>query len=447
MNCTPNQKTLCGGVDCTTCMERSFATHERSANWSDSNELRPNQVLRYSNKKYKFDCQDCGHEIELACNNVIKGQWCGYCNSDKLCSSECQFCYQKSFASHPMAEYWSARNDVTPRQIMRRSDKKMWFDCHECGHSFDMHLYRIMNDSHCIYCSNQKLCDAEDCKVCFDKSCASHEMAQSWSPLNNINPRMVFLQTNKKYIFHCNTCDHDYETTPNHYYRRNGACSYCANQKLCDADCKTCFQKSFASHPRMNCWSKSNTINPRMTFKGSEKRAIFRCDECHSEFDTMLYNILTGYWCPYCKKKTEKLVMQFLKENYECKTQVRFDWCRWSETNNIMPFDFGVDNVMIELDGRQHFGQVAKWDKHEKTQQKDIEKIKRCIENGKSVIHLLQEDVWHNRYDWKGLLRKEIEMLRESGTPRCIFITNSDSYRTHMEQLGDIEFNVKFPTS
>jgi hypothetical protein len=161
----------------------------------------------------------------------------------------------------------------------------------------------------------------------------------------------------------------------------------------------------------------------------------------------MIYNILTGYWCPYCRKKTEKLVLQFLKENYNCKSQVRFDWCRWSETNNIMPFDFGVDNILIELDGRQHFSQVAKWDHHEKTQQKDVEKMKRCIENNKSVIHLLQEDVWHNRYDWKEMLRREIELLRESEIPQCIFITNSDSYRIHIEQLGDIEFHIKHPLS
>lgn len=74
INCTPTRKVLCGEVHCTTCMDRSFATHPRSENWSNTNEVRPHQVLRSSNKKYKFDCNECGHEIEMLCKNIIKGQ-------------------------------------------------------------------------------------------------------------------------------------------------------------------------------------------------------------------------------------------------------------------------------------------------------------------------------------------------------------------------------------
>ena len=35
---------------------------------------------------------------------------------------------------------------------------------------------------------------------------------------------------------------------------------------------------------------------------------------------------------------------------YGLKKQVRFDWCRFSQTNNIMPFDFGVDIIQKEME-------------------------------------------------------------------------------------------------
>ena len=79
MNCSSSQKVLCGQKDCSICYERSFATHERALMWGMGNELQPHQVLKYSNKKYKFNCEDCGYKIEISLKNIIKGKWCRYC--------------------------------------------------------------------------------------------------------------------------------------------------------------------------------------------------------------------------------------------------------------------------------------------------------------------------------------------------------------------------------
>jgi|UniRef100_A0A6C0BF54 very-short-patch-repair endonuclease len=438
MNCSSTQKALCGQEECSICYERSFAIHERALMWSIENELQPHQVLKNSNKKYKFNCEDCGHKLEMILKNVYSGQWCKYCKSDGLCEEDCLFCYQKSFASHPMAESWSARNDILPRQILRRSDKKCWFDCKDCQHSFQSALYSVNNDKHCPFCKSQQLCDKEDCNICFEKSCASHEMNNAWSPENEIQPRHIFLKSNKKIKFNCLNCFHTYDNTPNHYYQRGGSCPYCANKYLCEKDnCNSCFQKSFASHPHIHCWSNKNTILPRQLFKGSEIMCVFDCDICHSEFQSRAYNVLTGYWCPYCKKKTEAIILAFLKDKFtNYKAQMRFDWCTFSQTNNIMPFDFVLtdDKILIELDGKQHFSQVSNWDAPEHVQNKDIEKIKYCIQQGYSIIHLCQEDVWKNIYDWKKVLQQEVERLKIS-TSQCVFIQINNIYHRHITQL------------
>lgn len=440
MNCSTTQKRLCGKEECKMCYDRSFATHPRALEWSPSNELQPIHVLRNSNKKYKFDCAECGHELEMAIHNVAKGQWCKYCNSDGLCEDDsCEFCFNKSFASHPMAIAWSNQNEVQPRSVLRGADKKFSFDCHECNHTYQTILYSVSRGTTCPYCTNQKLCRDESCNTCFNKSCASHEIVEAWSPMNTLHPRHVFLQSNKKMDFICRRCNHEYTTQIHHYINRNGSCPYCANKYLCDnEDCTSCFQKSFASHPRVNCWSEKNKLLPRRVFKGSESTCIFNCEDCKSEFSSRAYNVLTGYWCPYCKKKTEAKVLQFLStQEGNWKSQLRFDWCRYSKTGNGMPIDFGSieKKIMIEVDGVQHFKQVSNWNAPDEVQEKDTEKIVACIKNGYHLIHISQEDIWNDVYDWKKVIQTEMDILQEKDNPQCIFISKKDIYHAHFSKL------------
>lgn len=75
-------------------------------------------------------------------------------------------------------------------------------------------------------------------------------------------------------------------------------------QKLCcDNDCKTCYERSFASHPRSKFWSKKNDDKPRYVFLKSCKKAWFDCDVCHHEFEIRIAHASdSNSWCPYCGK-------------------------------------------------------------------------------------------------------------------------------------------------
>ena len=346
-------------------------------------------------------------------------------------------------ASHPMGVMWSDRNKLAAHEVSRGNDNKFWFRCADCEHEYDVVPYSMKEGKHCPYCTNQKLCD-EDCKGCHAKSCEAHEgMREEWSATNEKTPRQVFLQSNRKYAFDCKKCHHSYDARPNHYYRKDKACPYCANQRLCEAkECMICFHKSFASHPRMACWNAKNTLDPRMTFKGSDKRAIFECDVCHTEFDSKLCNILTGYFCAGCKNKSESKVLKYLREEYpHCKRQLRYDWCRFSNTNSVMPFDFGLEEekILVELDGIQHFEQVSNWDSPDNVKAKDVEKMKKAVEAGYSVIHLFQPEVWSDEYDWKRVLREQVERLKagEDEKAICVFISRREVYGEHIKGVEE----------
>lgn len=187
-----------------------------------------------------------------------------------------------------------------------------------------------------------------------------------------------------------------------------------------------------------------------MTFKGAEKRAIFVCDVCHNEFDSYLYNILSNYFCNFCRLRTESKVLKYLREVYpHCKTQLRYNWCRFSKTNNVMPFDFGLEEekILVELDGIQHFEQVSNWDSPENVQAKDVEKMVKAIEAGYSVIHIFQPEVWSDKYDWKGVLKAQIETLkaRKGEEARCVMISQREMYGKHIQELGEVPYVVVKP--
>jgi very-short-patch-repair endonuclease len=247
----------------------------------------------------------------------------------------------------------------------------------------------------------------------FEKSFASSEKAKYWSIKNTMGPINVFKNSHKKFWFDCNNCNHSFESSLSSITNGCNWCPYCSNppKNLCvNETCKTCFEKSFGSSEKAKYWSITNEKNPRDVFKSSNKKFWFECDTCCSSFYSSLNNITnSGSWCPKCVNKTELKLLEYLIELYpEVIHQVKFNWCMHT---TFLPFDFYIPskNLIIELDGRQHFVQVSNWDSPFKTQIKDAHKTRMARRNGINVIRILQQDVWSDTIDWKNLLTEVLE--------------------------------------
>ena len=109
------------------------------------------------------------------------------------------------------------------------------------------------------------------------------------------------------------------------------------------------------------------------------------------------------------------------------KTQFKVEWCK--EVKHL-PFDFVLEDIkiIIELDGEQHFIQVAKWKTPEHNRKRDLYKMKCANKNGFSVIRLLQDDVYKNRYDWLGELNSNIERIRHENRVQNIYMCKKNEY-------------------
>lgn len=249
--------------------------------------------------------------------------------------------FERSFASHPRSKYWSKKNDINPIDVTICSERKVWFDCEDCGHSFQTTAASVSHtNSWCSYCGNKQLCNNKDCKFCFDKSFASHQKSTYWSKKNNKQPSEVFRYSGAKYWFDCDKCDHYFEICLYSIIMNDSWCPYCAHRKIClKYDCKHCFDMSFASHERAKYWSKKNDKFPREVFKHSDKKYWFCCNKCVHEFYTCLFHIISkDVWCTYCSN-------QKLCDDVDCSTCLNKSFDShdkakyWSKKNHKNPRD------------------------------------------------------------------------------------------------------------
>jgi very-short-patch-repair endonuclease len=289
---------------------------------------------------------------------------------------------------------------------------------------FYSQLNNITSGSWCPYCAipSNVLCDSNDCNNCFEKSFASIDTAKNWSDENEKKPREVFRNSEEKYLFNCN-CGHTFDSNLANITKGNW-CPYCSkpSKRLCD--CNICFEKSFASSDKAKYWSDENHENSRYVFLNSNKKYVFNCDKKH-KFNKALNDVTSGSWCPYCVNKTEQFLYDKLISLYpSLQQQFKSDWCQHKRFDFVIP----EYNIIIELDGRQHFEQVSNWTSPEETQENDKYKTECANQNNYSVIRLLQEDVFYNTYNWLDELNQNIQKIISEGLTQNIYMCKNNEY-------------------
>ena len=92
------------------------------------------------------------------------------------------------------------------------------------------------------------------------------------------------------------------------------------------------------------------------------------------------------------QKLQDHLLIDFPLLQRECTPQ-------WS---NKKRYDFIIPElqIIIELDGPQHFIQISNWETPDTQFTNDLEKTMIALDNGYSVIRIIQEDVLNDTYDW-----------------------------------------------
>lgn len=356
---------------------------------------------KMSSNKVSVKCEKCNHIGERS-----KYSWrgCLYCVNQKRCSGEidCKFCENQSFAScdkyiHLYIENGTDEDKyIKARSYSKYSHYKEQFKCDKCQHIFESSIYHICKYRWCPFCANQRLCDNNNCKICFSKSAASDE---KFDTLLYEDVRKIFKNSNTKYNFRCNACFHIYQMSPTQISNNTG-CPYCSRRKLC-GNCWKCIKKSFASHDKSKF-----LVNPDKElgciFLNSHVKYLFYCKDCDDTFLMRINSIASREsWCPNHKNKTELIIYRFLKQRgYNFIKEAKFNW---SENRR---FDFYLYDykLILEIDGPQHYKPIPYFNtknSFEELQQIDKWKDEKALENGLQVVRMNQEDIWFDRINWK----------------------------------------------
>lgn len=149
--------------------------------------------------------------------------------------------FERSFATHPKQEYWSSKNNGTPRDYFLKSGKKCIFDC-PCGNEYLAVLNNVARGKWCRH------------------HFGIHEMAKYWSPKNDGTPEDYALHSRKKCIFDC-WCGNEYEQRLDSV--ASGTWCPCRNNPTS----KKCAQFLRETFP---------TVETEITLPGTSRRMDFR---------------------------------------------------------------------------------------------------------------------------------------------------------------------------
>ena len=140
-------------------------------------------------------------------------------------------------------------------------------------------------------------------------------------------------------------------------------------------------------------------------------------------------NNIIRYWCPHCRNKTEAMVYDYLNSLYvDIQKPFLVDWCKNINTGRKLPYDICINSlkIIIEVDGPQHFGkQIMDW---KQDHERDIYKMKCANLNGYSIIRIVQEDVWENKFDWKLDIESTINKIITNGLTCNKYICLNNEY-------------------
>jgi len=444
-------------------MHSLFSTHPMSVHWVQelNGTVTPFDVKRNNqSKKFWFKCPDCGHIFDSIIRSISLGAWCGFCGGKRMCSkSDCDFCHNNSFASHPKARFWSRKNTVSPRDVRKSCNRSFIFDCDRCNTEITMNLNNISAGKWCNKCGRVSASDKQrmtlDDFIRRSKEAHGEKYDYSEVVLSSVDNRVTiicpehgrFTQTpyhhytgsnchecariqaasSRKYSFeeflelarktHGNT--YDYAESVSKYTDMNHTripircrihglfeqypsvhvkcgCPACGVIRMADTQ-----RMTTAEFIRRSCQVHGDMYDySQVVYVRGHDNVIILC-RSHGPFEQDPYNHLGGSGCPKCTHKTEGKMLEYLKTTgFDVVVQFAPVWCR---QRGCFRYDFYIPslNLIIELDGEQHFKSVSKWKNSGITLMKrDVYKMRAANSNGLRLIRIMQQLVWDNDTDW-----------------------------------------------
>jgi len=128
-------------------------------------ELVSNTYIDASKSKLTWKClkKECNEEFNMYWHMIHHGQFCPFCSGKQTAISNCLITKNPELAS----EWHLTKNgDLTPWDVTCGSNKKVWWECKECNHEWNVKINDRNNGNGCPNCNKSK--GEKECKRIFD---------------------------------------------------------------------------------------------------------------------------------------------------------------------------------------------------------------------------------------------------------------------------------------
>jgi very-short-patch-repair endonuclease/Zn finger protein HypA/HybF involved in hydrogenase expression len=371
----------------------------------------------YVNAKTKviIKCNICNNEFnQTLSKHINRGDGCSKCGiknrADGRRKTTEQFVLESKAIHNDKYNY--------DKVVYVNSTDKVVIRCNTCNTEFNQTPSKHINSGHgCPKCGIKNRTDGRHKTT--EQFISSAKLIHYDKYCYN---KVDYANDHTKITISCNKCNIDFKQTPAGHLTGRG-CSLCAIKNKANARRNTTdgfIAKSKSIHN--NNYNYNKVLYVRRHFK-----VIIKCNKCNLEFNQEAGSHLSGSGCPFHTNKTELLVYQWLNTEYK---DVKKEHIFNDLPNSRFDFYMPEYNLVIEVDGIQHFKQVSNWGDPKIAQQKDKYKMDYCLANGISVVRILQEDIFNDMYDWQIELKKYI---KSHTTPTIKMLDSDDTYEVYSD--------------
>ena len=263
-----------------------------------NNEMDIGNITAGSNKKVWWKCSNvsetpCENEWQALVYTRSKGAGCPFCSGRSVHSDGRNS--MRTTHLHLVDEFHPTKNgNVTPDNVKAGTNKKLHWICKSCSHEWAVAGSKRAAGSTCPSCANQAVHSDGRNSV----RNTHPDLADEFHPTKNgkLSPDNLLSGSNKKILWVCTDCSHEWENDVHHRAIRGQGCPACSGKSL-HLDGRNSMRNTRPDLTRDFHPTRNGNHSPDTLLGGTHTELWWLCSDCEHEWQA---DRRGGRGCPAC---------------------------------------------------------------------------------------------------------------------------------------------------
>lgn len=407
-----------------------------AAQWDpyENGELTPDRVSPMSHKFVHWRClNDHSHKWEQRVYERVRGE------------STCLICdgiiispvYNLQVIHPEVAGLWhhTRNNGIEPSDISPSTASVYWWEC-GFGHEWQRPVNDQIRSMGCSKCNLNTVSEAYNLAVSYP------DVAREWHPTRNgaITPDKIGPSSSIRCWWLCSN-GHEWEDPVYYRTKSQPGCQYCVGRYPTASYNIATEMPEVAKqwHP-----SKNHPITPYEVTPTSTVKYWWVCDSCSHEWFTSPYSRRrTGcIRCNYRGISCRRFINSLTDAGFNIIPE--YNVIKNPETGHYLRADvYLVDyNLIIEIDGKQHFVQVMDWKSPKVTQQSDAIKMIAAAGRNISTLRLYQPDIYNHEGVYVKRVIELLPMFSKLHQPSLFYVDHPELQELYLRLMASVRLQL-----